>query len=88
MVLPPYGIDLARFKINNQHLDRCFVGAELVDSATAQEFGILDEVVTSDVLMERAMEKAQEFQKLYGKAYAGNKKMVRGAIAKKIMADL
>ena len=88
MVLPPYGIDLARFKINNQHLDRCFVGAELVDSATAQEFGILDEVVTPDTLMVRAMEKAQEFQKLDGKAYTGNKKLVRGAIAEKIMADL
>ncbi|NCF79023.1 MAG: crotonase/enoyl-CoA hydratase family protein [Alphaproteobacteria bacterium] len=88
MVLPPYGIDWARFKINNQHLDRCFVGAELVDSATAQKFGILDEVVTQDTLMVRAMEKAQEFQQLDGKAFAGNKRLVRGALTAKMKADL
>lgn len=88
MVLPPFGMDMARFKISNQHLDRCFVGAELVSSATAREFGILDEVVAPDQLMARAIEKAQELQKLDGKAYAGNKKLTRGALSEKMNADL
>lgn len=88
MVLPPFGIDLARFRINNQHLDRCFVGAELVDTTTALQFGILDEVVALDALMARAIEKAQEFQNLDGKSYAGNKKLVRGAVTEKMLADL
>lgn len=88
MVLPPFGLELAKFKVNNQHLDRCFVGAELVDPATGQEFGILDEVVAPDALMTRALEKAQEMQKLDAKAFAGNKKLVRGPLTEKMTADL
>lgn len=88
MVLPPYGYDLAAFKINNKYLDSCFVGAMLVDPHTAVKASFLDEVVAADKLMERAMEKAHEMQKLDGKAYYGNKKLVRGAVADKIEADL
>ena len=38
--------------------------------------------------MLRAMEKAQEFQQLDGKAFAGNKRLVRGALTAKMKADL
>lgn len=88
MVLPPFGYDLAVFKINNKYLDRCFIGAELIDPQTAVEASFLDEVVAPEDLMARAMEKAQELQKLDGKAYAGNKKLVRGALTDKMSADL
>lgn len=88
MVLPDYGYDLAQFKLNNKYLDMCFVGAELIDSQTAIKAGFLDEAVAPDALMERAMEKALAMQKLSGKAYAGNKRLVRGAVTDKINADL
>lgn len=88
MVLPPFGYDLAAFKINNKYLDRCFAGAELIDPQTAIEASFLDEVVASDDLMNRALEKAAEMQKLDGKAFAGNKKLVRGALTAKMTADL
>jgi len=88
MVLPPFGYDLAAFKINNKYLDRCFAGAELIDPQTAIEASFLDEVVASDDLMKRALEKAAEMQKLDGKAFAGNKKLVRGALTAKMTADL
>ena len=88
MVLPPFGYDLAVFKINNKYLDRCFAGAELIDPQTAVEASFLDEVVATDKLLDRALEKAAEMQKLDGRAYAGNKKLVRGAITEKMTTDL
>lgn len=88
MVLPDFGYDLAQFKLNNKYLDMCFVGAQLVDSQTAVKAGFLDEAVAADQLHTRAMEKAKQFQELHGKAYAGNKKLVRGALTAKMTADL
>ena len=88
MVLPPFGYDLAVFKINNKYLDTCFVGAELIDPKTAIKAGFLDETVADGGLMERAMEKAKEMQKLHPKAYAGNKKLVRGALTEKMASEL
>lgn len=88
MVLPPFGLDLARYKINNKYLDMCFAGAELVDTQTAIKAGFLDEAVAPDALRDRAMEKAQAMQKLSGKAFAGNKKLIRGATIKSMKAGL
>lgn len=88
MVLPPYGEDLARFKIDTKYLDRCFVSAETVNPETAVQAGFLDETVPADALMARAMEKAAALQKLDGKAFAGNKRLIRGAITEKMLADL
>ena len=88
MVLPPFGYDMAAFKINNSYLDRCFAGAELIDPVTAIEASFLDEVVTTDKLMQRALEKAKEMQKLDARAFAGNKKLLRGVLTEKMTADL
>jgi enoyl-CoA hydratase len=88
MVLPSFGQDLAEFKINNKYLDMCFVGAELIDTPTAIEAGFLDEAVPADQLMARAMEKAKALQALHPKAYAGNKRLVRGATTEKMAAGL
>lgn len=88
MVLPPFGLDLAVYKIDNKYLDKCFAGAELITPETAVNAGFLDEVVAADKLMERAMEKAEEMQKLDSKAFAGNKNLVRGIVAAKMADDL
>lgn len=88
MVLPPYGYDLSKFRINNKYLDASFVGAELFDVATAIKAGFLDEAVPSETLMARAMEKAKAMQELHPKAYAGNKKLVRGELSDKLARDL
>ena len=86
MVLPDYGYELAVFRINNKYLDASFVGAELLDVPTAIKAGFLDEAVPADQLMTRAMEKAKAFQELHPKAYAGNKKLVRGKTAEAMRA--
>ena len=73
---------------SGSYVDASFVGAELLDVPTAIKAGFLDEAVPADQLMARAMEKAKAFQELHPKAYAGNKKLVRGAAATKIQIAL
>lgn len=88
MVLPPFGIDLARFKLNQQYLDMAAVGADLYDPDMAREIGYTDEVVSADAFSARVREKAEYFKSLDGKAYAGNKRHIRQALADKMTADL
>ena len=88
MVLPPFGMDLARFKLNNQYLDASVVGAELYLPEPAVRVGYLDEITTAENLEARTFEKAKTLQELDAKAFAGNKKVIRGAMIEKIRADL
>jgi enoyl-CoA hydratase len=88
MVLPPFGMDMARFKLNNQYLDASVVGAELYLPDAAVRVGYLDEVVAPENLDARTLEKAQALLELDGKAFAGNKKIIRGAAIEKIRAEL
>ena len=88
MVLPPFGMDLARFKLNNQFLDAAVVGATLYSPEEAATVGYVDQVVAADKVMDCALEKATAIQQLDLTAYAGNKKIIRGAMIEKIAADL
>ncbi len=88
MVLPPYGMDLARFKLSPRYLDAAVVGAELYAPEAAVEIGYLDEVVSAEKLMEAAMEKAKYLQGLDSKSYAVSKKIIRGTIAQKMADEL
>ena len=88
MVLPPYGMDLARFKLNQKFLDMAVVGAELYGPEMASQIGYTDEVATGDKFAARVREKAEYCKTLDGKAYAGNKRHIRQALADKMEADL
>ena len=88
MMLPRFGLDIARFRLNNKYLDASYVGAELYDPETAVKAGYLDEVVPAAELMTRAMEKAKAFQALHAKAYAGNKKQIRGPVTERMLVEL
>lgn len=88
MVLPPYGIDLARFKLDQKYLDMAAVGADLYDPEMARDIGYTDEVVVAGKFQARVREKAEYFKALDAKAYAGNKRLVRKTLAEKMEADL
>lgn len=88
MVLPPYGMDLARFKLNQKYLDIAVVGADLFGPESASEIGFLDEVAAPDDFSARVREKAEYFKTLDGKAYAGNKREIRQSLVKKMTAEL
>lgn len=88
MVLPPFGMDLARFKLNQKYLDIAVVGADLFGPKPASEIGFLDEVAAPDDFSARVREKAEYFKTLDGKAYAGNKREIRQSLVKKMTAEL
>lgn len=88
MVLPPYGMDLARFKLNQKFLDMAVVGADLYGPEMASQIGYTDEVAAADKFAARVHEKAEYFKTLDAKAYAGNKRHIRQALADKMAADL
>ena len=88
MVLPPYGMDLARFKLNQKFLDMAVVGADLYGPEMASQIGYTDEVAAADNFAARVREKAEYFKTLDAKAYAGNKRHIRQALADKMAADL
>ena len=88
MVLPPYGMDLARFKLNQKFLDMAVVGADLYGPEMASQIGYTDEVAAADKFAARVREKAEYFKTLDAKAYAGNKRHIRQAMADKMAADL
>ena len=88
MVLPQYGMDLARFKLNQKYLDIAVVGADLFGPKPASEIGFLDEVAAPDDFSARVREKAEYFKTLDGKAYAGNKREIRQSLVKKMTAEL
>ena len=88
MVLPPFGIDLARFKLDQKYLDMAAVGADLFDPEMARVIGYTDEVVEADKFTARVLEKAQYLKTLDARAYAGNKRLIRKSLADKMMADL
>ena len=88
MVLPPFGMDLARFKLNQKFLDMAVVGADLYGPEMASEIGYTDEVAPADKFVARVREKAEYFKTLDAEAYAGNKRHIRRALADKMAADL
>ena len=88
MVLPRYGIDLAKFKIAPHRLDHVVSAAKLYAPEEAAEVGFLDQVVAADALMETALATAKTLQELDGKAFAGNKKRIRGDWVTKMTKDL
>jgi enoyl-CoA hydratase len=58
---------------------RLVLGAELIESATARQWGVLDELLPAERVLERALEVARELAELPPRAYAEVKRQLRGA---------
>ena len=79
---------MAKFKIAPHRLDHVVSAAKLYGPDEAVEVGFLDEVVAADALMETALATAKTLQELDGKAFAGNKKRIRGDWVAKMSKEL
>lgn len=64
MMMPKWGMELARARLSKRYLQRAVVLAELYPPAQAAEIGFLDELVQPDNLMDRAMEEATRLKEL------------------------
>ncbi len=71
MVVPDWGLTIARERLSKRHLQRCIANARLVDPSEAVDAGFLDEIVTPESVVDRAVALAAEFTALQPGAYAG-----------------
>ncbi|MBT7755724.1 MAG: crotonase/enoyl-CoA hydratase family protein [Rhodospirillaceae bacterium] len=77
--LPTFGLELARDRLDNRHLNRATMGAELYPPTAATEIGYLDETAREGHFRERLLEKAVEYQALDKAGYAQVKQRLRTA---------
>ena len=86
--LPEFAITLARHNLPAHRLEDLLLPGERLDAADAAEAGFADEVVIPDRVLARAQERAATLAELPPRAYAGNKRRLRGADADAALAGL
>ena len=77
MTLPYFGIELARARLASNHLGPAVNLARVYDAAGAQEAGYLDEAVSEEDLLHRALFMAEQFSALNMDAHRQTKARVR-----------
>ncbi len=88
MVLPHYGLELAKARIAPHRLTEAFVQARLYTPEEAVPVGYVDRVTAPEKVVEEALALAAQATAFPGAAYAGNKLLIRqpyiDAIAKSL----
>lgn len=91
MVLPDWAFTIAAERLSKRHLQQAVATARITGAAGAADAGYLDEVVAADAVLATAIERAQSFSSLDGRAYAGTVRKLRGDVldtmAREIAAD-
>jgi enoyl-CoA hydratase len=77
MVMPHFGIEMARYNLSHQFFRRSLIQAEIYSPKTALEAGYLDETASKGQLLIRAKEKALELLKLDMNAFKETKNKSR-----------
>jgi enoyl-CoA hydratase len=77
MVLPAFGFELAKARLNPQFLTDSVIHSTLYDPEQAVVAGYLDSVAAPDKVLDVAIAQAQELSVLTSKAYAMNKHLLR-----------
>jgi enoyl-CoA hydratase len=80
MTLPLFGVELARARLDNAHLNNAVGLAHLYDAVGAAEVGFLDEAVDEDTLLPRAIAAAEQFAALDREAHKNTKGRVRAPL--------
>ena len=88
MALPVFALELAKARLSKRYQTIAPIQARIFNPQSALDAGILDEVVSSDTLMDTAMEHAQLLGSYPSAAYAANKMGMRGAVADTIRKSL
>lgn len=80
MTLPYFGIELARARLAKTHLNAAVALARVYDARGAVEAGYLDEVVSEEDLLPRAVFMAEQFATLNMAAHSQTKTRIREAL--------
>ncbi|WP_405226099.1 crotonase/enoyl-CoA hydratase family protein [Lentisalinibacter sediminis] len=84
MTLPWFGVELARARLAQVHLDQAVGLARVYDSAGAVEAGFLDEAVPAGDLAPRAADMAATLATLNMEAHRNTKQRVREPLAERL----
>jgi enoyl-CoA hydratase len=88
MQLPIFAMELARDRLNPQHLTRAMVQGFIYNPQGAVEAGYLDMLAEADKVEAKALAVAGQLAQLPGKAHAWNKKSIRKGTLDRIRASL
>ena len=77
MTLPYFGIALAKARLASTHVNKAVALAHIYDASGAVEAGYLDEAVSEEDLLPRAIAKAEQLSALNMNAYKHSKARVR-----------
>lgn len=88
MELPEFALALARHNLSGDRLEDLLLPGDRLDAADAAEAGFADEVVIPDDALARAQERATTLAELPARAYAANKRRLRGADADAVLDGL
>ncbi len=88
MTLPWFGVELARYRLNDTHFDRAVGLAQVYDAAGAVEAGYLDEAVAEEELPARIAELAQQLSALDMQAHRHTKARTRSQLESALDAAL
>ncbi|WP_405233093.1 crotonase/enoyl-CoA hydratase family protein [Lentisalinibacter salinarum] len=88
MTLPWFGVELARARLAQVHLDQAVDLARIYDPAGAVEAGFLDEAVPAGELATRAADMAAALATLNMEAHRNTKKRVREPLAERLKLAL
>ena len=84
MVIPTPILELIKFRVSDQHKYRSILAAQMYSHVDAIEAHLLDEVVDENLIMQRAIEKAQEVQEAGHPAYKLTKEIFVEEASRKI----
>lgn len=88
MVLPTFGLELAKARLAPHRLTEAFIQAKLYNPDEAVNVGYIDQVVDPDKVVETALAKAAELAPLPNVSYHGNKLLIRQPFIDVIRASL
>lgn len=80
MVLPDWAFTIGVDRLSKRHLQQAIATARVTGAAGAVDAGYLDETAPLGEVLSRAIERAQSFAALGGRAYAGTVQKLRGDV--------
>ena len=83
---PVAAIGVVKAEVPRKLIRRFVLGGELVEPPEALEAGLVDEVLSADALLERALERARDLASHPRKAYETIKRQLRGSVLDAITA--
>jgi enoyl-CoA hydratase len=77
MKIPRSAIEVCRQRLSQEHIERVVVHAEVFNPNSAARAGLLDDLISTDRLIETAHDKAKQLMSLDRSAFTGTKLQIR-----------